>query len=156
MAVAHTYVSVWTAQWRLTIECRNSFGIFTTMVYDPVEKRNELQPALRSSHWSNLRQHEHQNGLPRWHNDEESACQCREHWRFRFHPGVRQIPLKGEMAPLSSIIAWKIPWTKPGEVQSTGSQRVRHCKQLSMPAHKQACVSTRIITKGNERWAPGK
>ena len=27
----------------------------------------------------------------------------------------------------SSILAWRIPWTeKPGELQSMGSQRVRH------------------------------
>ena len=31
------------------------------------------------------------------------------------------------MATRSSILAWRIPWTeKPGELQSTGSQRVRH------------------------------
>ena len=30
------------------------------------------------------------------------------------------------MATHSSILAWRIPWTKPGELQSTGSQRVGH------------------------------
>ena len=31
------------------------------------------------------------------------------------------------MATHSSILAWKIPWTKePGELQSMGSQRLRH------------------------------
>ena len=31
------------------------------------------------------------------------------------------------MATQSSIVAWKIPWTEePGELQSMGSQRVRH------------------------------
>ena len=31
------------------------------------------------------------------------------------------------MATHSSILAWKIPWTKrPGGLQSIGSQRVRH------------------------------
>ena len=30
------------------------------------------------------------------------------------------------MATLSSVIAWKIPWTEePGRLQSMGSQRVR-------------------------------
>ena len=34
-------------------------------------------------------------------------------------------PLEKEMAPHSSIIAWKIPWMeKPGRLQSTGPQRV--------------------------------
>ena len=36
-------------------------------------------------------------------------------------------PLEKEMAIHSSILAWKIPWTeKPGGLQSTGWQRVRH------------------------------
>ena len=36
-------------------------------------------------------------------------------------------PLEEEMAPHSSILAWKIPWTEePGRLQSIGSQRVRH------------------------------
>ena len=35
--------------------------------------------------------------------------------------------LEKEMAPHSSILAWKIPWTEePGSLQSMGSQRVRH------------------------------
>ena len=36
-------------------------------------------------------------------------------------------PLEEGMATLSSILAWRIPWTEePGRLQSTGSQRVRH------------------------------
>ena len=36
-------------------------------------------------------------------------------------------PLEKEMATHSSILAWRIPWTeKLGELQSMGSQRVRH------------------------------
>ena len=36
-------------------------------------------------------------------------------------------PLEKEMAAHSSIVAWKILWTKePGGLQSMGSQRVRH------------------------------
>ena len=36
-------------------------------------------------------------------------------------------PLEKGMATLSSILAWKIPWTEePGGLQSMGSQRVRH------------------------------
>ena len=34
--------------------------------------------------------------------------------------------LEEEMAPHSSTLAWKIPWTEePGRLQSMGSQRVR-------------------------------
>ena len=36
-------------------------------------------------------------------------------------------PLEEEMAPHSSILAWRIPWTEePGGLQPMGSQRVRH------------------------------
>ena len=36
-------------------------------------------------------------------------------------------PLEKEMATLSSILSWEMPWTEePGGLQSTGSQRVGH------------------------------
>ena len=36
-------------------------------------------------------------------------------------------PLEKEMASISSILAWEIPWTEePGGLQSMGLQRVRH------------------------------
>ena len=39
----------------------------------------------------------------------------------------REGPLEKEMAPHSSTIAWKIPWTEePGGLQSMESQRVGH------------------------------
>ena len=35
-------------------------------------------------------------------------------------------PLEEEMATRSSMLAWKVPWAEePGELQSTGSERVR-------------------------------
>ena len=39
----------------------------------------------------------------------------------------REDPLEEEMIIHSIILVWKIPWTEePGELQFTGSQRVRH------------------------------
>ena len=39
----------------------------------------------------------------------------------------REDPLEKEMAPHSSTLAWKIPWTEePDKLQSMGSQRVGH------------------------------
>ena len=36
-------------------------------------------------------------------------------------------PLEEAMAPHSSILAWRIPWTEgPGELRSTRSERVGH------------------------------
>ena len=36
-------------------------------------------------------------------------------------------PLEKAMAPHSSTLAWRIPWTEePGRLQSMGSLRVRH------------------------------
>ena len=41
-------------------------------------------------------------------------------------PGQEE-PLEGEMAPHSSILAWRILWTEePGRLQSMGSQSVGH------------------------------
>ena len=41
-------------------------------------------------------------------------------------------PLEEEIATHSSILAWKIPWTKePGRLQSIGSQRVGYDEQLN-------------------------
>ena len=43
-------------------------------------------------------------------------------------------PLKKGMATHSSILVWRIPWTEPpGNLQSMGSQRVRHL------AHRRDC-----------------
>ena len=44
--------------------------------------------------------------------------------------------LEKEMAPHSSILAWRIPWTEePGGLQSMGSQRVRHDKVTNKHTH---------------------
>ena len=42
-------------------------------------------------------------------------------------PGLGKDPLEKEMATHSSILVCEIPWTEEtGELQSKGSQRVRH------------------------------
>ena len=42
-------------------------------------------------------------------------------------------PLEKEMAPHSSILAWKTSWTEePGGLQSMGSQRVRMIERLTL------------------------
>ena len=62
-------------------------------------------------------------GFPGGSDSEESACNARDPGSI---PGLRRSPEKA-MAPHSSILAWKIPWTEePGGLQSMGSQRVRH------------------------------
>ena len=39
----------------------------------------------------------------------------------------REDPVEKEMATQSSLLAWEIPWTEePGDLYSTGSQRVGH------------------------------
>ena len=58
------------------------------------------------------------------------------------------------MATHSSILAWRIPWTEePGELQSTGLQRVRQDKQRSIHAHRiyhqNCCDHTAEV-----RWIP--
>ena len=61
--------------------------------------------------------------LPWWLGDKDSAC----------NTGVTgqslgwEDPLEEGMATHSSILTWRIPWTKePGGLQSVGSQRVGH------------------------------
>ena len=39
----------------------------------------------------------------------------------------REDPLEKDMATLSSVLGWRIPWTEePGGLQSMGSQKVGH------------------------------
>ena len=46
-------------------------------------------------------------------------------------------PLEKEMAIHSFILAWEIPWAEePGELQSTGSQRVRHDLEARQQRHR--------------------
>ena len=53
----------------------------------------------------------------------ESACNTGD---MSSIPGLERSPEK-EVATHSSVLAWKIPQTEePGEIQSVGSQRVRH------------------------------
>ena len=45
-------------------------------------------------------------------------------------------PLEEDMVTQSSILAWRIPWTKkPGGLQSMGSQRVRHDRMTNISLH---------------------
>ena len=47
--------------------------------------------------------------------------------RRGFSPWVGKIPWSRKWLNYSSILAWKVAWTEePGELQSIGSQRVRH------------------------------
>ena len=46
-------------------------------------------------------------------------------WETQVQSLGQEDPLEEEMASHSSILAWRIPWTKePGRLQSMGSQRV--------------------------------
>ena len=54
----------------------------------------------------------------------KNLCAVRETWVRFLDP---EDPLEKEMAAHSSIFAWRIPWAEePGELQSVGTQRVRH------------------------------
>ena len=68
----------------------------------------------------------YQHGLPRWLSGKESACIAGATGDTGSIPGSGRSPGEG-MATHSSILAWRILWTKePGGLQSMGSQRVRH------------------------------
>ena len=60
-------------------------------------------------------------GFPSAPDGKESACNA---GNLGLIPGWEE-PLEKGMAPHSSILAWKIPWTEePGRLPSMGSQRV--------------------------------
>ena len=49
-------------------------------------------------------------------------------------------PLEKGMATHSSVLAWRIPWTEElGELQSMGSERVRH--SVAMSTKQTACIA---------------
>ena len=65
-------------------------------------------------------------GFPGGAGGKEPSCQCRRHETQALSLG-REDPLEEGMVILSSILAWRIPWTEePGRLLSKGSQRVGH------------------------------
>ena len=83
-------------------------------------------------------------GLPWWLRRQRICLQCR---RPEFDPWVRKIPLEKDMSTHSSILAWKMPWTKePGRLQSMVSQRVRH----------DWATNTFFLPMGSSAWNPKK
>ena len=57
----------------------------------------------------------------------ESACNAGDQ---------QEDPLEKGMATHSSILAWRIPWTEPGRLQSMGSQRVGHNRATNTQHYK--------------------
>ena len=50
-------------------------------------------------------------------------------WETQVQSLGQEDPLEEEMAPHSSTLAWRIPWTEqPGRLQSMGLQRVRRTR----------------------------
>ena len=63
-------------------------------------------------------------GFPDGSEVKESACNVGDPGSILQSLGWED-PLEKEMAPHSSILAWRIPWREePGRLQSTGSQRI--------------------------------
>ena len=57
----------------------------------------------------------------------EPTCQCGRCRSHGFHPWVENIPWRRAWQTHSSILAWRIPWTKePCGLRYIGSQRVGH------------------------------
>ena len=75
-------------------------------------------------------------GLPRWHSNPPGKVLSQVVKNLPSNAGdlrdANSIPGSGrsseeDMSTHSHILAWKIPWPEePGELQSMGSQRVRH------------------------------
>ena len=57
--------------------------------------------------------------------------------------------LEKKLATLSTILAWRIPWTEEaGRLESTGLQRVRHTERLTH-THTHTHTHTQ---KGKAKW----
>ena len=68
-------------------------------------------------------------GLPRWHSGEESACQCKRHKRCRFDPWVGKIAWRRKWQPTPVLLPGKsqgqrsLAATVQGVAQSRTRQR---------------------------------
>ena len=63
--------------------------------------------------------------------------------------------MEKEMATHSSTLAWKIPWTEePGQLQSMGSQRVRHDRATSL--HSLHTLSQEMEMQPTPAFLPGE
>ena len=77
-------------------------------------------------------------GLPRWCSVKNLLASARGSRELGLIPGLGRSPGGGSSnLPHNSTLAWKIPRTEePGEIQSRGSQRVRHdCFHTHTPKH---------------------
>ena len=83
----------------------------------------------------------------------KSCLQCRRPWVQSLG---REDPLEKEMAPPSSTLAWRIPWTeKSGGLQSMGLQRVRHDWVTNTLHLGEAATMERtwaILLEGEDTW----
>ena len=82
-------------------------------------------PGAASNVWiSVLSQGRMPTGLLQWLVVKNPPVMQKMQQELQVQPLSREDPLEKEMATHSSILAWRIPWTeKPGELQSTGSQK---------------------------------
>ena len=105
--------------------------------------------ATSLAHWvelevvpCDLRDPVSQIGLPWWLSGKEFACNTGAAGDMVWSLG-QEDPLEEGMATHSTILAWRIPWTKePAGPQSMGSQRVRHNWSDLTCTH--ACPSNKV------------
>ena len=66
-------------------------------------------------------------GLPKWHRGKRICLPMHEMLEMRVLFLGQEDFLEEEMAAYSSILPWRIPWTKElGRLQSKGLQRIGH------------------------------
>ena len=90
-------------------------------------------------------------GFPGGASGKESACQCRRRKRLLQSLG-KEDPLKEEMAPHSTILAWIIPWAEELGGQSMELKRV---EKRSTGELKGAKTKTKISQPGWINWEFG-
>ena len=111
----------------------NSFHLFFPFKFCLKDLQCKLHLSLRRRYWNWLYKTE---GVS---DSKESTCRAKVLGSI---PGSG-ISLEKGMATYSSILAWRIPWTKePGRLQSMGLQRVGHDWATNFHFH----------TMWNRRW----
>ena len=95
-------------------------------------------------------------GLPRWLNDEESACQCRRLRRPGFDLWVRKIPWRRKWRPTPIFLPGKSPGQKSLRgLQSVGSQRVRLAWVTEQQQQQNEEASVSKNSSGLPWWSSG-
>ena len=86
------------------------------------------------SYWTQLKQQDILiSGLPRWPSGNRICLPVQETQETQVRSLGQEDPLEGEMASLSNILAWKIPWTEEPGYSPRGCKESDTTKHTCIP-----------------------